>query len=74
MPSRTQSSISGSSVGVRRSVGDNIGSGAIGPSGDAAAYSLRLDFVRGLYEVTRVDGAGAFLALDFKNNHYVQRS
>ncbi len=72
MPSRTQSSISGSSVGVRRSVGDNIGSGALGPSGDAAAYSLRLDFVRGLYEVTRV--GGTILALDFGNNYYIVRN
>lgn len=72
MPSRTQSSISGSSVGVRRSVGDNIGSGSIGPSGDETAYSLRLDFVNGFYEVTRVDGT--ILALDFVNGFYVVRN
>ena len=72
MPSRTQSSISGSSVGVRRSVGDNIGPGSIGPSGDQTEYSLRLDFVNGFYEVTRVDGT--ILALDFVNGFYVVRN
>lgn len=43
-----------------------------GPAGGETEYSLRLNFVSGFYEVTRVDGT--ILRLDFANGFYVVRN